>query len=127
MKRFCTILLLLLFVPLLRAVEYTPAQVPNVHQTDGRRFVSNPDGILSPETVDTLDRTLFGLQEATTSEVAVVALQSIGQADTDLFATELFTSAPATGWRGFYPMPSASASSRATSCLASGRATTTRA
>ena len=91
MKRFCTILLLLLFVPLLRAVEYTPAQVPNVHQTDGRRFVSNPDGILSPETVDTLDRTLFGLQEATTSEVAVVALQSIGQADTDLFATELFT------------------------------------
>ena len=73
MKRFCTILLLLLFVPLLRAVEYTPAQVPNVHQTDGRRFVSNPDGILSPETVDTLDRTLFGLQEATTSEVAVAA------------------------------------------------------
>ena len=153
MKRFCTILLLLLFVPLLRAVEYTPAQVPNVHQTDGRRFVSNPDGILSPETVDTLDRTLFGLQEATTSEVAVVALQSIGQADTDLFATELFTQwgigkkndngllvllvldqrriTFRTGYGlegdGASITPSASASSRATSCLASGRATTTRA
>lgn len=91
MKRFCTILLLLLFVPLLRAVEYTPAQVPNVHQTDGRRFVSNPDGILSPETVNRLDQMLLNMQETNSSEVAVVVLQSIGNTDTALFATELFT------------------------------------
>ena len=34
---------------------------------------------------------LFSLQEANTSEVAVVALQSIGDNDIDDFATELFT------------------------------------
>lgn len=34
---------------------------------------------------------LFSLQEANTSEVAVVALQSIGDDDIDDFATELFT------------------------------------
>lgn len=91
MKRTCTILLLLMLTPLLWAVEYTTDQVPNVHLADGRRFVSNPDGILSPETVNRLDQALFALQEASTSEVAVVALQSIGNTDLDLFATELFT------------------------------------
>lgn len=91
MKRTCTLLLILLCIPLLWAAEYTVDQVPNVHQTDGRRFVSNPDGILSPETVSRIDTMLLGLQEANTSEVAVVALQSIGNNDIDLFATDLFT------------------------------------
>ena len=90
-KRICTILLLLLFVPLLRAAGYTPEQVPNVHQTDGRRFVSNPDGILSAETVTRLDQMLLDLQGVNTSEVAVVALESIGDTSPDLFATDLFT------------------------------------
>lgn len=92
MKRTCcTLLLILLFIPLLWAAGYTVDQVPNVHQTDGRRFVSNPDGILSAETVSRIDQMLLDLQEANTSEVAVVALQSIGNNDIDLFATDLFT------------------------------------
>ena len=91
MKRICTILLLLMFVSLLRAAEYTVDQVPNVHLADGRRFVSNPDGILSPETVNRLDQMLLNMQETNSSEVAVVVLQSIGNTDTALFATELFT------------------------------------
>lgn len=91
MKRTCILFLILLFIPLLWAAEYTVDQVPNVHQTDGRRFVSNPDGILSPETVSRIDSMLLFLQEANTSEVAVVALQSIGNNDIDLFATDLFT------------------------------------
>ena len=91
MKKIAIISLLLLVCPLIRAIEYTVDKVPNVHLDDGRRFVSNPDGILSAETVSTLDQMLFSLQEANTSEVAVVALQSIGDNDIDDFATELFT------------------------------------
>lgn len=91
MKRFDILLLFLLFCTLVQANEYTVEQVPNVHLNDGRRFVSNPDGVLSTETVNKLDQMLFALQEANTSEVAVVALQSIGDTDIDLFATELFS------------------------------------
>ena len=91
MKKIAIISLLLLVCPLIRAIEYTVDKVPNVHLDDGRRFVSNPDGILSAETVNTLDQMLFSLQEANTSEVAVVALQSIGEKDIDDFATDLFT------------------------------------
>ena len=97
MKKIAIISLLLLVCPLIRAIEYTVDKVPNVHLDDVRRFVSNPDGILSAETVNTLDQMLFSLQEANTSEVAVVALQSIGDNDIDDFATELFTQWGRTG------------------------------
>ena len=56
MKKIAIISLLLLVCPLIRAIEYTVDKVPNVHLDDGRRFVSNPDGILSAETVNTLDQ-----------------------------------------------------------------------
>ena len=59
MKKIAIISLLLLVCPLIRATEYTVDKVPNVHLDDGRRFVSNPDGILSAETVNTLDQMLF--------------------------------------------------------------------
>ena len=88
MKRIDILLLLLLVCALARAAEYTVEQVPNVHLNDSRRFVSNPDGILSAETVTQLDQMLFAMQEANTSEIAVVALQSIGNADPDVFSTE---------------------------------------
>ena len=61
MKKIAIISLLLLVCPLIRAIEYTVDKVPNVHLDDGRRFVSNPDGILSAETVNTLDQMLFSL------------------------------------------------------------------
>lgn len=91
MKRIDILLLLLLVCSFARAAEYTVEQVPNVHLDDGRRFVSNPDGILSAETVTQLDQMLFSMQEVNTSEVAVVALQSIGNTDPDVFSTELFS------------------------------------
>ena len=89
MKRIDILLLLLLVCSFARAAEYTVEQVPNVHLDDGRRFVSNPDGILSAKTVTQLDQMLFSMQEVNTSEVAVVALQSIGNTDPDVFSTEL--------------------------------------
>lgn len=77
-EKIAIISLLLLVCPLIRAIEYTVDKVPNVHLDDGRRFVSNPDGILSAETVNTLDQMLFSLQEANTSEVAASPYSPLG-------------------------------------------------
>lgn len=64
-EKIAIISLLLLVCPLIRAIEYTVDKVPNVHLDDGRRFVSNPDGILSAETVNTLDQMLFSYKKPT--------------------------------------------------------------
>lgn len=71
------------------AVNYTPQTVPNVQKADYRRFVSNPDGILSESTVYTIDTMLLGLKQQRIAEVAVVAVESIGFAEPREFATEL--------------------------------------
>ena len=76
----------------LYAKEYTVENIPNVHLNDGRLFVSNPDGILSDKTVATLDQMLYQMQAENTAEIAVVAVESIGNKDIDIFATDLFSS-----------------------------------
>jgi uncharacterized protein len=50
--------------------------VPNPALSGGR--VSNPDGVLQPATVATLNREILALQQQTSIEVAVVAVNSIG-------------------------------------------------
>ena len=73
------------------AKRYTPKTVPNVQVEDYRRFVSNPDGILSNEAVYQIDTTLLRLKEERIAEVAVVAVNEIGMFDEPReFATELF-------------------------------------
>lgn len=72
------------------AKNYTPQSVPNVQLSDARRFVSNPDAILSSEAVYRLDTTLYRLRESRIAEVAVVAVESIGFSEPREFATELF-------------------------------------
>ena len=72
------------------AKPYTPKTVPNVQVEDYRHFVSNPDGILSPEAVYQIDTTLLRLKTERVAEVAVVAVESIGFAEPREFATELF-------------------------------------
>ncbi len=89
MKKTIVLFLLSLLFPL-TGIAYTVDQVPNVHLNDGRRFVSNPDGILLPETVNRLDIMLDSLEQRTTAEVAVVALNTIDNEDIDTFATDLF-------------------------------------
>lgn len=95
MKRF--LIILLTFIVSLSLVpaeafagDYTPQSVPNVQRTDYRRFVSNPDGILSHETVSRLDSMLFALRQERIAEVAVVAVESIGFDEPREFAFELF-------------------------------------
>jgi uncharacterized protein len=70
--------------------EYTVNTVPNPIKTNAHAFVSNPDGILKQETVDQLNVMIDSLRSQTGAEVAVVVLNSIGQADYFSFATDLF-------------------------------------
>lgn len=94
MKRFLTILIAFVVGWIVLpgeafAVNYTPKTVPNVQKADYRRFVSNPDGILSESAVYTIDTMLLGLKQQRIAEVAVVAVESIGFAEPRMFATEL--------------------------------------
>ena len=43
------------------ARTYTPADVPNVHVADSTRYVSNPDGVLSPQAEARLNAQLASL------------------------------------------------------------------
>jgi uncharacterized protein len=68
---------------------YTIDTVPNDKLTTGS-YVSNPDGIITAETVSTIDATLRQLEDSSTAQVAVVMLKSIGDTDEFTFALDLF-------------------------------------
>lgn len=82
-------LFLLLFSKLVYG-QYTVESVPNQKLINGS-YVSNPDGVLDAGTVADIDALLRALEDSTTVQVAVVALNSIGDADVFEFAQELFT------------------------------------
>ena len=46
-----------------QAKEYTIKEIPMVHLQDRTRYVSNPDNILSPSAVATMDSILYALEE----------------------------------------------------------------
>lgn len=79
MKKLFNILLFLFAVlPLSgRAAGTEISDVPNVHMQDSTRFVSNPDGVLSAQCVDSLDRMLRATWRLSTAEPIVVALKDI--------------------------------------------------
>lgn len=70
--------------------DYTIETVPNVRLTNRLNHVSNPDDILSPEHVAQINTLLNQLEDSLGIEVAVVAVESIGDHDAREFATELF-------------------------------------
>ena len=91
MKRIYFFILSFLFTTtLLFGAEYTIETIPNVHLQNAKAFVSNPDAILSPSTEQQINLLLDSLQTKTSVEVAVVAVNSIGDADIKQFATALF-------------------------------------
>ena len=71
------------------AATYSVSEIPNVHVADSTRFVSNPDGILSPAGEEELNNRLRVINGATSAEVAVVIVDDI-DGDIDNFATSLF-------------------------------------
>ena len=85
------IFLILLFVGTLtlQAKEYTVKEIPMVHLQDRTRYVSNPDGILSPSSVATMDSILYALEQKTGIQTLVVAVTGIEGGDCFDFAYRL--------------------------------------
>lgn len=92
MKRIFSLLFCISVLITAHASEaaYTVESIPNPHTTNVLDFVSNPDGILSDETEYYLNQKLNELEKQTTAEVAVVAVNSIGNDDINLFSNKLF-------------------------------------
>ena len=89
MRKIVYLILLLLGSLSLQAKEYTIKGIPMVHLQDRTRYVSNPDGILSPSAVATMDSILFALEEKTGIQTLVVAVTGIEGGDCFDFAYRL--------------------------------------
>lgn len=72
------------------AKSYRVRDVQNVQRVDARRFVTNPDGILSRDAVVALDSICYSLKERGIAEVAIVVLDDIRPRDMVSFSQELF-------------------------------------
>lgn len=90
MRKLAIIALLLACTSGVLAATYRVEEVPNVQRLDARRYVSNPDGILSERTVARLDSLCGALRERGIAQVAVVAVDDIAGGDTFSFAIDLF-------------------------------------
>jgi len=73
----------------LQAKEYTIKEIPMVHLQDRTRYVSNPDGILSPSAVAEMDRILYELEQKTGIQTLVVVVTGIEGGDCFDFAYRL--------------------------------------
>ena len=89
MRKVLYLILLLLGTLSLQAKEYTIKEIPMVHLQDRTRYVSNPDGILSPSSVATMDSILYALEEKTGIQTLVVAVTGIEGGDCFDFAYRL--------------------------------------
>ena len=87
---YVAILLLLLTVVGVEAKSYRVSDVQNVQLRDSRRFVTNPDGILSDDAVQSLDSICYALKESGLAQVVVVALSDISPREMFSFSQELF-------------------------------------
>jgi uncharacterized protein len=88
-RALSVLLLLLCFLSSAEAKVYRVKDVPMVHLADRTRYVSNPDGILSPSSVATIDSLLLALEERTGIEVLVAVLGDIEGGDCFDFAYRL--------------------------------------
>lgn len=89
MKRLILPLLIFLNTCLSFAQPYTVESVPNTKLVNNS-YVSNPDNLLSDQAVAEINHRLDSLEKKTTTQVAVVMLNSIGDADIFDFAQSLF-------------------------------------
>ena len=88
MRCISTILLMIVSVTLI--AQSTVESIPNQKLINGS-YVANPDNILDVPTVTQIDTLLNSLERKTTVQVAVVVVESIGEADIFEFAQKLFT------------------------------------
>lgn len=85
------ILLLILISPSVFSQTYTIDNIPNDNVANKYDFVSNPDGIISSSAEQQINSIINQVQDSASAEIAVVLLKSIGYADINEFATDLFT------------------------------------
>jgi len=90
MKRCLLLLVLCLATAAVRAAAYRTADIPNVQLADRTRYTSNPDGILSAESVRRIDSLCAALRGQGIAQAAVVAVDDIVGDDVFDFAIELF-------------------------------------
>ena len=91
MKTLGIALLLSLFVSTVFAqTTYTVETVPNPQKAAIPGFVSDPDDILKPETEQIINVQIDSLWKQNGTEMAVVAIKSIGFDDIDDFANRLY-------------------------------------
>lgn len=95
MRRIKAILLTGLFLislipSILASQDYTVESIPNVRLGDRTDHVSNPDGIITPGDAARINQILDMVEDSLGIEVAVVAVNSIGDNDARMFATDLF-------------------------------------
>ncbi len=70
---------------------YTIDEIPNVHIENKTRYVSNPDGILSPSAQTMADSIISNIWAKTSAEVVTVIVNDIEPEDINTFATDLFS------------------------------------
>ena len=90
LKHLFLLLLALCSVVGTEAKSYRVRDVENVQRVDARRFVTNPDGILSRDAVATLDSICYALKMRGIAEVAIVVVDDIRPRDMVNFSQELF-------------------------------------
>lgn len=90
MKKFSILWIISLFPALLWARTYTPQEVPNPKTNGQQYYVANPDNILNDENVEFLSRCAKLLEDSAKVELAVVAIESIGDQDMFDFTYSLF-------------------------------------
>ncbi len=71
---------------------YRVDEIPNVQRADRTKFVSNPDGILTPQAVARIDSICYQLRHRNIAQVAVVAVDRIASDDMFDFGYKLFSS-----------------------------------
>ena len=72
------------------AKDYSIETIPNVRLSNRLNHVSNPDGIITPDDASRINQLLNVVEDSLGIEVAVVAVNSIGDQDARMFATDLF-------------------------------------
>lgn len=88
LKQLATTLLLLLVAITTTAGTYTIDDLP-VTTSGKEKFVCNPDGILSPAICDSINQLMQQLEDSTTAQVLVVAVDNISPEDPFNFSIDL--------------------------------------
>lgn len=92
MKRFLSILFVLLACLCSMAKSWTVQTLPNVQVKDRTKHLVNPDGIISVRVQSQIDSLLLQARQSTSAEIVAVMINDFDGDNIDDFATDLFNS-----------------------------------